>query len=250
MPGKPAWESGSWHFGRTLVTNACVRLVSDSSQTPAVGREGRLSSANRVRDRCQAFATLSIARHISSVVPSPQSDVARCQRLRADHRLVGLRVVERARDAHRVCGRDLDRRLQVVDVLPVEDPGRDVQQRSLLRRPGVEDDRDVAAAQVHVAGDAVDRLRRARTAGARRRDRRAGSDVGRVVGERLAAEPQERVRREGGLRAVLRDLVLQRPRAGALRARDAGRARQLDRRRDQVRLQRGSAVSSPAGQRS
>ena len=73
-----------------------------------------------------------------------------------------------------------------------------------LRRPRVEHDRDVAPAQVHVPGDAVDRLRRAERPVARGRDRRAGADVGRVVRERLAAELQQRVRHERGLRAVLR----------------------------------------------
>ena len=64
---------------------------------------GGKADARVVNERVQrklealaAGATLSIARHISSVVPSPQSDVARGELLRADDRLVGLRVVERA----------------------------------------------------------------------------------------------------------------------------------------------------------
>ena len=97
-------------------------------------------------------------------------DVARRELRRADDRLPGLRVVVRAADPHRVAGTDLDRRLQVVDVLPVEVPRRDVQQRLLLRRPRVEHDGDVLAAQVHVA-------RRRRRSSARSRTVRS-HDVG------------------------------------------------------------------------
>ena len=56
-------------------------------------------------------------------------------------------------------GADRDRVLQVVRILPVEAPARDVQERPCARRAGVELDSDVAPAQMHVAGHAVDRPR-------------------------------------------------------------------------------------------
>ena len=64
------------------------------------------------------------------------------------------------------------------------------------------------------------------------------ADVGRVVGEGLVAQPQQGVRDERVLDAVVRHLVRDRPSARAAGAGVPARARQLDRRGEELRLQR------------
>src|SRR5205823_601271 len=137
-------------------------------------------SAGRDREHAEA--------HLVGRALAPE-DVARRELLRADDRLVRLRVVEPAAHADRVAGAGGDRLLEVVDVLPMEVPGRDVEERPLVRGAGVEDDRDVPSAQVHVARDAVDRLALFDRAVAGRRDRGAGADRPWIVRQRAIAEP-------------------------------------------------------------
>jgi len=77
--------------------------------------------------------------------------VARLQQVPVHERLPHLRVVELAADANRVADVRVDGVFEVVSVLPVEVPARDVQQRL-----SVQLDPDVEAARVHVACHAVD----------------------------------------------------------------------------------------------
>ena len=120
--------------------------------------------------------------------------------------------------------------LEVVGVLPVEVPVRDVQERLLVRRGRVQLDADVGAAQVHVAGDAVDPQRPGDDAVARGGDVAGVADVLRVVGEAPMTEEQEsgRDQRRGG--AVLSRLVGDCPGARAEGRAHALRAGELDRR--------------------
>src|SRR5205823_10167338 len=73
-------------------------------------------------------------------------DVARLQQLPVHERLLDRRVVELAGDADRVSDVRVDRLREVVRVLPVEVPARDVQEG-----PAVELDADVVTTDVHVA---------------------------------------------------------------------------------------------------
>lgn len=106
---------------------------------------------------------------------------------------------------------------------------RDVQQG-----PPVQLDADVDAAQVHVARDAVDPERT--VDGPRARARRALRLL-----QRLVARVEEPDRQDGRVRAVLLDLGVVRGLPRAARAGRAGRARQLDGRRQQVRRERRQA---------
>ena len=124
-------------------------------------------------------ATWSIPRHISSCALAPRAHTARRG--------------SRSGSAGRARGRSPRGRARGGSTcLPVEVPGRDVEERPLGRRPGVDDHADVAAAHVHVACDAVDGQRPVGALDAGRRRRR---DAG------AAAGGEQRVREEG--RAVV-----------------------------------------------
>ncbi len=97
-------------------------------------------------------AIWSSPRHISSVVPSPQRTYGRS----ASATTAARTSCRSGSSRGRVAGIRVDGMLEVVRVLPVEVPVRDVQQRLRAWRPRIELDADVDTAEVHVPGDAVD----------------------------------------------------------------------------------------------
>ena len=115
---------------------------------------------------------------------------------------------------------------------------RDVEERPRLRRSRIEVDPDVHAPQMHVTRHAEDPKRPVDTTVARRRQRLDAGRRARIVSELLVAEVEEAEGNQRGVRAVLPRLLLNCDVARAELRMDTARARQLDRRRDQDRVQR------------
>src|SRR5439155_17258506 len=110
--------------------------------------------------------------------------------------------------------------------------------RDVQEGPAVELDADVVTTDVHVARDAVDAQRAIDAAVARRRQRLDARGRAGVVVQRLAADVEEPGRDQRGVVAVLPDLIFDGHVARTqLRVHTAGTG-QLDRRRDQDRIQR------------
>ena len=159
---------------------------------------GRVLALEAREDRADAYRRAFVRRrdlkqaeaHLVGRPLAPQH-VARREWLAGDDGLRATRVVEAAAHADRVAGVRIDGMLEVVGVLPVEVPVRDVQQRLRARRAGIQLEADVDAAQVHVAGDAVDANRPVDGAVARRADAVRVADLRRIVGHRLLAEIEQ-----------------------------------------------------------
>ena len=104
-PAGPALQPKVWTLGALACSEACVNLRNLVRTRCRSWSRGGLSTRSWLRDRSSAVRDAEHREaHLVGRAFAPEH-VARCELLRADDRLVGLRVVERARDADRVGGR-------------------------------------------------------------------------------------------------------------------------------------------------
>src|SRR5262249_42276750 len=145
----------------------------DEDETPREKHEYREQPTHRGKTSCRSAlrrdAGLEDAEAHLVGRPLAPEDIAWLQALAADDRLLADGVVVLAGHSYAATCRRVNRLLQGVEVLPVEVPCRDVQQRPAAGTAGVELDPDVDAPDVHVTRYRVDRRRAVQPAVARRR---------------------------------------------------------------------------------
>src|SRR4051812_23471830 len=139
--------------------------TSEKRKRPVVGATAReraddgspcsRSAASSASSRARTARTLSSSTGARRDLQQPEAHLVGRAFAPEDVSLQLRRVVA-ARHPHDVAGVRIDRVLEVVRVLPVKVPVRDVEQRVRVRRAGIELELDVDAAKVHMPGDAVD----------------------------------------------------------------------------------------------